>query len=95
MMTVEIRLDDKSVDTLKKVDEIYRDAVINIGLALVSKTNYFKTLSGELNEEPQQIEDLVSIDVKDTDSKGKVQEKVEEPVKETKPKKVVSSWDGF
>lgn len=43
-----IELDDKSLEILKKVDGIHRNALINLGIHMISKTPYYKNLTGEV-----------------------------------------------
>ena len=84
--TVQIALDESSIEILKNVDKIHRDSVINIGLALVAKTGYYKTLTG-INSS-NDLTDIASLeDLNAT------------PIATTKPKeketKASSSWDNF
>lgn len=91
-----IKLDSRSIDILKTVDALHRDSLINVGLALVSKTGYYKTLSGI--QDSNELENVVSLDVEDKD-------KPEQPNKSNKPKKTevetpvvkkpAASWDTF
>jgi len=86
-----INLDEKSIEILKKVDKIHRDSLINVGLALVQKTGYYKTLAGI--SEAEELEDVASLDIIDEESdkpKSKVKNKVKDEVK-----KVSTSWDAF
>ena len=96
--TVSINLDSKSIETLKKVDAIHRDSVINIGLALVEKTGYFKTLAG-ISDADTELDDVASLDIESDDDtpkkpkakKGGKASKEEAPAT-AKPKQ---SWDSF
>jgi len=91
-----INLDSKSIEILKKVDSIHRDSLINVGLALVAKTGYYKTLAGISDAED--LEEVASLDVLDEDgdrptksySKKENAKATEEPVK-----KQATSWDTF
>jgi hypothetical protein len=88
-----INLDGKSIEILKKVDSIHRDSLINVGLAIVTKTGYYKTLAGISEAEVKELEDVASLDVLDGDGdKSSKKLKVEEQSKKP-PKKPVSSWD--
>jgi len=75
MKEVKIRLDEKSLEILKDINAIHRESIINFGIRLASKTEYFKILKGEIEE----AENLVSINEEKTKEK---ETKVEE---ETKP----------
>ena len=57
-----VEFDDNSLNVLKGVDKIHRDSIINIGLALVSKTHYYQTLTGKTPEEVQDVASLDSLD---------------------------------
>lgn len=50
-MNKSINIDDKSSSILNEVDEIHHDTMINYGIHLVSKTQVFKSLSSESNDE--------------------------------------------
>ena len=87
-----INLDIKSIDILRKVDAIHRDSLINVGLALVEKTGYFKTLAG-LNDSAE-LEEIASFNVKlDIGDNEKINKKTEE-IKSVN-KKPTSNWDSF
>ena len=89
---VNISLDTKSIEILRQVDAIHRDSLINVGLALVEKTGYFKTLAG-INKSDD-LGDIASLDVESTDNSGapKTVEKSEKP---DTPKKQAQTWDSF
>jgi len=96
MKKVEIALDDKSVDILKGVDDIHRNSIVNVGLALVSKTGYYKTLTGKT--ESDDLEDIASLDVEDEE--GETQTKSSKTKKKVETKAAPkaggnSSWDNF
>ncbi len=84
--SIAINLDPKSLEILKKVDSIHRDSMINIGLALVEKTGYFKTLSGINASEI--LEDVASLDLggETVNTAKPAQEEVKKPS---------TSWDAF
>jgi len=88
-VNIGISLDSKSVEIIKKVDKIHRDSLINIGLALVEQTNYYKTIAGI--KEPKSLEDVASLDVNNEDSK----KKEEKAATVEAPKKASTSWDAF
>lgn len=87
-----ISLDSKSIEILKKVDAIHRDSLINVGLALVEKTGYYKTLAGINSGED--LEDVASLDVDEIKFTNKKTAKKQIEVKET-PKKPTTTWDSF
>jgi hypothetical protein len=92
MKKVEIALDDSSVEILKGVDDIHRNSIVNIGLALVSKTGYYKTLTGK--SEAEDLEDIASLDIEDEEGETKTKSsKKKEVAKPTA--KATSSWDSF
>jgi len=89
--SLNITLDGKSIEILKKVDGIHRDSLINVGLALVEKTGYYKTLTGE--NKSDSLDDVASLDLDDdTGSKPKAKSVPEEPQKTAKP---ATTWDAF
>ena len=91
---VNITLDDKSIEILKSVDSIHRDSIINIGLALVKKTGYYKTLAGVLDNDAD-LEDVASLDIEDSEEKTTKKTKKKADATEEKPKKATQSWDAF
>ena len=86
--TINIKLDEQSIEILKNVSPIHRDSVINIALSLVSKTGYYKTLTGK--NQSDELDDTASLEIEDNESSSKSSKK-DEPAK-TKP---VTSWDNF
>jgi len=89
-----INLDQKSIDILKKVDSIHRDSLINVGLALVSKTGYYKTLAGLTNtQDDEDLDEVASLDVLDEDGDKSISKKTKEV--EAPAKKPTTSWDSF
>jgi len=84
---IEIEFDDQSLKILKNVPEIHRVSLINIGLSLASKTNYYKTLTGEASEVLNNVASLDNIEnlgVKET-----------ETVQAQEAPKKSTSWDEF
>ena len=86
---VNVSFDENSEKILKEVDEIHRNSLINIGLALASRTEYYKTLTGTPNPKLTKVASLGSLD--------ELEEELEDEVK-PKAKTVVSGgddWDNF
>jgi len=92
-----INLDSKSIEILKKVDSIHRDSLINVGLALVSKTGYYKTLAGI--SETEDLDEVASLDVIDdidgSDSQKSSKKSKAKVDSAPAPKKPTTSWDSF
>jgi hypothetical protein len=90
-----INLDPKSIDILKKVDAIHRDSLINIAIALVSKTGYYKTLTGI--DAPEDLDEVASLEVElDEESTGSSSKPTKKSKKTEAPaKKPATSWDAF
>ena len=90
-----INLDTKSVEILKAVNSIHRDSLINVGLSLVSKTGYYKTLTGKI---PDNLEDVASLDIEEDEdgetTKIKPSKKGKSKTADA-PAKPSSSWDSF
>jgi len=59
---VNVSFDDNSQKILKEVDEIHRNSLINIGLALASRTEYYKTLTGVTSDKLTAVASLGSLD---------------------------------
>ena len=81
-----IELDDKSIEILKSVDSVHRNSLVNVALAMISKTPYYRTLMGLINDEPDLAVSLESLDL------------LSEPKEESKPKAKKSTnidWDEF
>ena len=92
-----IQLDKKSIDILKGVDALHRDSLINVGLALVEQTKYYKTLAGV--EDPKDINSVADLGIvsKDKSPSGSneiVNESTNVQTKQNKPKPS-TSWDSF
>lgn len=92
MKEVTIQLDDKSIEILKNVEEIHRTSLINVGLALVSKTGFYKTLCNK--NESSNLDDILSLDVEQ--DKGSSTSGTSGSSKVNKaPEKKTTSWDSF
>jgi len=85
---VQVKLDAKSTEILKEVSALHRDSIINLGLRLVQKTNYFKTLTSKEDIELASSANLSTLDSEEV----QVQETKQKP-KEA-PKATVG-WDNF
>ena len=85
--TVSINLDKKSIEILRKVDSIHRDSMINIGLALVEKTGYYKTISGQGTGTLDDVASLGSLESLDLNTKVEA--------KKVEVKKSTQTWDNF
>jgi len=90
-----INLDSRSIEILKKVESLHRDSLINVAIALVEKTGYYKTLTGKNSE--ADLEDVTSLDI-ETEEDGETT-KIK-PSKKGKTKMAdvpakPSSWDSF
>jgi len=83
-----INFDDKSLEILKGVDSIHRDSLINVGLALVSKTGYYATLTGQADSDLTKVASLEDLD------KVLEEEQQVEEVK-TQAATTTSDWDDF
>jgi len=84
---VNVNFDDNSQGILKEVDTIHRDSLINVGLALASKTEYYRTLTGQASDEVSKVASLSSLD--------ELEKELETP-KETKTATPsASDWDDF
>lgn len=87
-----INLDSKSVDILKKVDVIFRDSIINIGIRMVENTELFDTISGKKEAD---LSDMASLDSLIDEPKVQNKKVKKEVVAETKAKAPTQSWDKF
>lgn len=93
MADVSVKLDDKSVQILKGVDTIHRDSIINVGLALVAKTGYYKTLTGK-TEPDADLDDVASLDIED-EGESSAPKKASKKTTAAPAAKPTSSWDSF
>ena len=94
--SLNISLDSKSIEILKGVDAIHRDSLINVGLALVEKTGYYKTLSGK--NDTDILEDVVSLDAASLDGESSKDTSKDVKTIKTKdevPKTPATTWDSF
>jgi len=83
--SVNIEFDDVSLGILKSVDALHRNSLVNIGLALASKTGYYKTLAGIGPEDLTEVADLSDLnEVLEKEIKAK-----DEPAKT----KSTTAWD--
>ena len=94
-----INLDSRSIEILKKVESLHRDSLINVAIALVEKTGYYKTLTGKNSE--ADLEDVTSLDIEteedsSTSSTSRVSRSKKGSKKATPEKKApATSWDSF
>jgi hypothetical protein len=94
--SVSVKFDKYSKEILKRVDPIHRESMINLGLALVSKTGYFQTLCGVVSEELTDIANIGDLG-KLQDSTSSTNTTVESnstPKVQPKPKQS-ATWDDF
>lgn len=87
---IEIELDPKSIELLKNVEPMYRDSVINLGIKMIAKTPYYKTLTGE----EMDINTMTSLDTMPSGPLKRDMNVTEDKPK-SKPKAKKSSWDDF
>ena len=91
---VSISLDSNSIEILQKVDKLHRTSLINLGISLISKTGYYKTLSGEDKQlkldEITSLDSINEVDVNETPN----QNQGNKPTTQT-PAAQTSSWDNF
>ena len=88
---VQVTLDEYSIGLLSSVDAIHRDSLINLGISMISKTGYYKTLTGK--NDTEDLEDVVSLD--GLEAKPKEPKETNKEPEQEKPKKAVSNWDSF
>lgn len=92
---VTVTFDDNAQAILKDVDIVHRDSLINVGLALVAKTEYYKTLSGTSDAPLVKVASLSSLDDLEAELEA------EAPKETPKPKSSAGSaggdtnWDNF
>jgi len=87
----QVYLDTRSKEIIAKVENIHRHSLINMGLRLVEKTNYFKTLTGENKSE--ELESILSLDDLGSIDKPIVANTAAKP--QEPPKKKAVSWEAF
>ena len=93
--TVTISLDSKSIDILKKVDTIHRESMINLGLSLISKTGYYKTLTGDSEDTLDKVTDLSILGTNSITNTSNIGTDNVDVAKKTTPVKPKTSWDDF
>ncbi len=86
-----IEFDENSLRVLKEVDKLHRNSLINVALALVSKTEYYKTLTGQGSEE---VSEALSLSSLDDHIETKSQKSTETGEQKQTPKPA-ASWDNF
>lgn len=86
---VNIALDERSESILKRVNKIHRQSMINLGLAMIEKTDYYKTLCNQ----PVNNTDVVSLSISNLDNLGVAEKEL--PTKTTTVKKSTANWDSF
>ena len=87
---MDVQFDENSKTILKKVDAIHRDSLINVALAIVSNTGYYKTLTGELSSDISDVVSLSSLSSLDTPEESK-----EDKQQVATPTKAATDWDSF
>jgi len=90
---VNIEFDENSLKILKDVDSIHRHSLVNLGLAMIAKTPYYKTLTGDISSDVLNTVtlnelDTVNTNVGTTDNMGT-------PTLTKSPKKPAISWDNL
>lgn len=82
---VSIEFDENSLKILKEVDQIHRNSLINVGLALASKTGYYKTLTGKV----ENLADVAGLDIANIGDSPKEKDISEKQA----TKKAAIDWD--
>ena len=85
----EIILDTNSLELLEKVHPVHRHSLINVAISLISKTDYYRTLTGEINEDLNKVTD---IGISATSSNDDLQN-IKTESNSTNP--VSPTWDNF
>jgi len=67
-----IELDDRSLEVLKNVDGIHRNSLINLGIMMISKTPYYKNLTGDVEGVEDAMEVVNLNEVVDLGSENKL-----------------------
>lgn len=83
-----IKFDNASIQILKKVSPVHRNSLVNVALALVSKTGYYKTVCGLDTNSIDEVSSLESLDVVEKPTSNKISKEPEKISTE-------SSWDDF
>jgi len=87
---ITIAIDDEAREILTKVDPMYRESLVNIGIKMIAKTSFFNTVSGQSDK--VNINNMTSLSNMDNPTT------VNETVEESKPKpkkKAVANWDNL
>jgi hypothetical protein len=87
---VNISLDKNSIEILRQVDNIHKSSLINLAISLISKTGYYRTLTGKVADELEDVTSLEAMNIAPKNTTEKTKNKVEEP-----KAKASSSWDDF
>ncbi len=88
--SVNVSLDKHSIEILKQVDNIHKSSLINLAISLISKTGYYKTLTGNIGDS---LESVTSLDSLDSLTENTTVVKIKD--KEVEKPKSKSSWDEF
>jgi|SaaInl8_150m_RNA_FD_contig_71_911834_length_996_multi_4_in_0_out_0_3 hypothetical protein len=92
--TAKVELDAISIATLEKVPSLHRHAVINMGVRLIEKTQFFKTLCGIETEQIEEVLDInLAIGAVKPKDKLDIQTKIDN--RYDKPIEVEEAWEGF
>jgi len=90
---ISIEFDKNSLRVLKEVDKIHRTSLINLGIAMIEKTPYYQTLTGNADSNIANIASLSQLgeetEVKETTTIPQKQTKTESTPKKT------TTWDDF
>ena len=86
---MDVQFDENSKAILKKVDAIHRDSLINVALAIVANTGYYKTLTGDAAKELAGVASLSSLDELEAELDDI------KPKQKATPKKAATNWDNF
>lgn len=86
---INIQFEDNALEVLKQVDPVHRNSLINLGILLISKTQYFKTITGDISEVLKDVTSLNSLDA--------LEEELEsvKTITKVEPAKKATNWDNF
>jgi hypothetical protein len=92
--TVNVTLDKNSISILKQVDNIHKSSLINLAISLISKTGYYKTLTGDIGDS---LESVTSLDTIGSTNTTPLTNTTGATGNTTtpKPEKKKGSWDDF
>ena len=93
--SITIKIDPSSINILKKVDPLHRESLINLGISLISKTGYYKTLSGENQDLLDSIVDLGELDNTNITTTNHTTFDTKPAIKAPEILKQTKSWDDF